>query len=96
MKLRLYGFVLGLGVLVFLHPEAAWAKKPEQVTIRAEPVKVTVVVSGDRKIIQGSRQARLTVDRKQPNGCTKVRYLRVVRGNDPDSLDELAFRRLGS
>jgi len=48
------------------------------------------------KQIRGN-SATVTVKRSQPGGgCTKVRYVRIVRGTNYKSLDELGLHKVGS
>lgn len=82
-----FSIMLALGVVCGI-PQS-WAKKPEHVDIKVGLVQVWV---NNGRIVRGSPRTTMEVKRSQGNPCTKVRYIRVVKGLDEKSVrDELAL-----
>jgi len=82
-------------LITWVMPSDVQAKKPEHVNITVGQVNISV--NGATKAHTGSRRLRITVKRSQKGwGCTKVPYVRVVAGSNPNTKEELALRKIGA
>jgi len=82
-------------LMSWVMPSDARAKKPEHVLTAVGDVNVSV--NGARGWISEKRGTGMTVKRSQSgNGCTKVPYLRVVAGSNPNTKEQLALWKIGA
>jgi len=90
--MRKFGYFVLASLIACVVPLDASAKKPEQVDISAGMVEVFV---SNGRIVRGNPRVQVKVVRRQADPCTKVRYVRMVKGLNPLSVsDELAIKKV--